>query len=188
MNKQLILASKSPRRQELLEKCNIPFISIPADIDETLTPGIPLTEAIKELSKRKASSILQQYPDAIVLGSDTIVTINDQVLGKPHSKQDAFAMLKQLQNQTHQVITGIAILSVKRVYTGVSVSNVTFAQMTDEEIMDYINTGEPMDKAGSYGIQGQGGCYVTKIQGDYYAIMGLPLNLVYEELKNINLY
>ena len=186
--KKIILASKSPRRKELLEKCNLPFVCEPADIDESLNQNLSLQEAIKELSYRKANAILANHPDCIVIGSDTIVTLNGKVLGKPANEKIAFEMLKSLQGNTHQVITGICILSKNRNFQDVVTSNVTFDSMSDEEILAYIQTGECLDKAGSYGIQGYGGRYITHIDGDYYAIMGLPLHIVYEELKHIGLY
>ena len=185
--KKIILASKSPRRKELLEKCNLSFVCEPADIDETLNQNLSLQEAVKELSYRKANAILKSHPDCIVIGSDTIVTLDGKVLGKPANEQIAFEMLKSLQGNTHQVITGICILSQNRNFQDVVTSNVTFDSMCNEEILAYIQTGECLDKAGSYGIQGYGGRYITHIDGDYYAIMGLPLHIVYEELKHMAL-
>lgn len=186
--KQLILASQSPRRKEILEKCNILFQCIPADIDETLPKDISLYKAVKELSFSKASAVLKQYPDAVVIGSDTIVAFNGIPLGKPKTRDKAFEMLKRIQGNTHEVITGLAFVSNQKTFKDVSVSKVTFASMTDEEINAYIDTGECYDKAGAYGIQGYGGRYITHIEGDFYSIMGLPLHLVYKELKNISLY
>lgn len=186
--KQLILASRSPRRKELLEKCEIPFLCDPADIDETLKEGLTIPEKIMDLSERKALAVWKRHPDSVVIGSDTAVVIHEKILGKPHDEKEAFAMLEELQGSTHQVVTGLCILSNRRKYQNVMVTDVTFAQMSDEEIRKYISTGECMDKAGAYGIQGYGGRYITGIHGDYYAVMGLPLNLVYEELKNYELY
>ncbi len=186
--KNIILASQSPRRKELLEKCGIPFTCIPADIDETLQKDLSLTKAVREISYLKAKAILEAHPDSIVIGSDTIVALQGVVLGKPKTKEKAFEMLKRLQGNTHEVITGIAIISQQRTFKDVSVSKVTFASMSDEEINEYIETGECFDKAGGYGIQGIGGRFISHIEGDYYSIMGLPLNIVYEELKNIGLY
>lgn len=186
--KKIILASQSPRRKELLEKCNVPFTIEPADIDEKLKTDVSLYDAIQDLSKRKAQAVFTNHPDCIVIGSDTIVTIHQEVLGKPHNKQEAFQMLKKLQGNTHEVITGIAFVSSSRIFTTYSASKVTFTPMNDEEINRYISTGECYDKAGAYGIQGYGGRYISHIDGDYYAIMGFPLHIVYEELKNIGLY
>lgn len=186
--KKLILASQSPRRKELLEKCGIAFTCIPADIDETLNEENPLEEEIQNLSYRKAQAILEIHKDALILGSDTIVTIDGKILGKPKDDQEAFTMLQALQGRTHHVLTGLCLLSNKKKYTDFSVSAVTFAPMTSQEIQEYIATGECKDKAGSYGIQGFGGKYISKIDGDYYAIMGLPLHKVYEALKDIENY
>ena len=181
--KQIILASQSPRRKELLEKCGYPFITEPADIDETLNPSLSLQGAIKDLAARKAEHIFEKHPDAIVIGSDTIVTIDDEVLGKPKDDAHAFTMLRKLQGRTHEVITGIAIFSNEEKWTDVSISKVTFSPMSDEEIKTYIATKECNDKAGAYAIQEYGGRYITHIEGDYYSIMGLPLSKVYGQLK-----
>lgn len=181
--KQIILASQSPRRKELLEKCGYPFITEPADIDETLNPSLSLQGAIKDLAARKAEHIFEKHPDAIVIGSDTIVTIENEVLGKPKDDAHAFTMLRKLQGRTHEVITGIAIFSNEEKWTDVSISKVTFSPMSDAEIKAYIATKECNDKAGAYAIQGYGGRYITHIEGNYYSIMGLPLSKVYEQLK-----
>lgn len=186
--KQLILASQSPRRKELLEKCGIPFLVEAADIDETLNPELPLEDAIQELSYRKAAAVLAHHPDAVVLGSDTIVVVDRTVLGKPENRREAEWMLRKLSGNTHQVITGICLLSSRREYRNVSVSDVTFMPLSEEEIRFYLESGEADDKAGAYGIQGLAGNYITSIRGDYYAIMGLPVSMVYAELKNINSY
>ncbi len=186
--KQLILASQSPRRKELLEKCQVPFLVEAADIDETMNPALDLEEAIQDLSFRKASAVLKNHPDSVVLGSDTIVVIDRTVLGKPKDRPDAERMLRMLSGRTHQVITGFCLLSAKREYRNVSVSDVTFAVLSDEEISAYLASGEADDKAGAYGIQGMAGNYITQIRGDYYAIMGLPVSMIYAELKNLFLY
>jgi len=186
--KKIILASKSPRRKELLEKCGIEFECMPMNIDESLNEGDTLEEKIRILSQRKASACLDAYPDAVVIGSDTIVTVDEKILGKPKNREEAKEMLRELSGRTHRVITGLCIISSARTYTDVSVSEVTFAPLSEEEIDAYTESGECDDKAGSYAIQGLGGKFITHISGDYYAIMGLPLNLVYEELKNIDLY
>lgn len=186
--KNLILASQSPRRKELLEKCGYPFICIPANIDETINFENNLENEIEDLAYKKAKFILNQFPNSIVIGSDTIVTIDGEVLGKPKDKNEAFIMLKKLQGKTHHVITGLCLLSSIKKYVNHSTSYVTFAPMSDKEINEYISTGECDDKAGAYAIQGYGGKYISKIDGDYYTIMGLPLNMVYNALKNIEDY
>lgn len=186
--KKLILASQSPRRRELLEKCGIPFVCEPADIDESIDDRNDLSDEIRRLSRRKAEAILRLHPESVVIGSDTIVAVNGKVLGKPADREDAAKMLKMLSGNTHQVITGLCIISSERVYQDVSVSHVTFAPLSKKEIEAYVSSGECDDKAGAYAIQGGAGKFITNIDGDYYAIMGLPLNLVYEELKNISDY
>ena len=186
--KKLILASKSPRRKELLEKCGIPFSVDAAEIDETLNPALPLSEAIMDLSVRKASAVLKRHPDAVVLGSDTIVVADGEILGKPKDREDAKRMLGELSDRTHQVITGFAFVSSEKVFRDVSVSDVTFSRLSEQEIEAYVSSGEADDKAGAYGIQGLAGKFITGISGDFYAIMGLPLSMVYQELKNIDSY
>ena len=186
--KKVILASQSPRRKELLEKCIDTFECIPADIDETMDLSNDPAEEVKKLSHRKAARILAEYPDAVVIGSDTVVAVNGKILGKPENHGDAARMLGMLSGRTHQVITGLCVLSGKQEFLDVSISDVTFAVMNEKEIAAYIATGECDDKAGAYGIQGYGGRYITGIKGDYYAIMGLPLNMVYEALKDLEKY
>lgn len=186
--KKLILASKSPRRKELLEKCGIPFSVDAAEIDETLNPALPLSEAIMDLSVCKASAVLERHPDAVVLGSDTIVVADGRILGKPKDRDEAKCMLGELSDRTHQVITGFAFVSSEKVFRDVSVSDVTFSRLSEQEIEAYVSSGEADDKAGAYGIQGLAGKFITGISGDFYAIMGLPLSMVYQELKNIDSY
>ncbi len=188
MSIPVILASKSPRRKELLEKCGIFFSCVPAEIEETLKDPSDLAGSLKDLSYRKARSVLQEHPGSLVIGSDTIVVCDGEVLGKPHDEQEAYEMLRKLSGRQHQVMTGLCFISSERTYTDVTVSDVYFQELTDEEIWDYIRSGECMDKAGAYGIQGLGGRFITSIRGDFYSIMGLPVNLVYNELKNIALY
>ncbi len=186
--KNIVLASQSPRRKELLQMCTSDFICDPADIDESIEESNPLPQEIENLSFRKAKEVLNRHPDSIVIGSDTTVAINGMPLGKPKDDEEAFQMLKLLENKTHQVITGLAIISTKRVFHTVSVVNVTFHHMSDEEIWEYIHTGECNDKAGSYAIQGYGSRYIKEISGDYFSVVGLPVHLVYQELKNRSLY
>ncbi len=186
--KQIILASQSPRRKELLEKCGVSFTVEAADIDEAMDLHNDLKEEIQKLAYRKAYAVLQKHPDAVVIGSDTIVVLNNEVLGKPADRNDAVRMLRELSGNTHQVITGVCITGSGKTFTDVSVSDVTFAQMTDEEITAYAESGEADDKAGAYGIQGLAARYITHIAGDYYSIMGLPVSMVYNELKNLSQY
>ncbi len=186
--KKIILASKSPRRKELLEKCGIAFACMPMDIDESLNEGETLEDKIRLLSRRKAQACLDTHPEAVVIGSDTIVTLDEKILGKPKNREDAKRMLRELSGRTHRVITGLAVISSRRCYTDVSVSEVTFAPLSEKEIEDYAASGECDDKAGAYAVQGLGGKFITRISGDYYAIMGLPLHLVYEQIKQLDSY
>lgn len=184
--RKLILASQSPRRKELLEKCGYSFDVIVADIDESIDSSLTLENAIQQLAYKKAKKIFDDYPDAIVIGSDTIVSINKKILGKPKDEQEAFNMLKLLSGKTHEVITGLTILTKEKTYNHVSVNKVTFYDLSDEEIYKYISTKEPMDKAGSYAIQGIASRYIKSIDGDYYAIVGLPVSVVYHILKELD--
>ena len=179
-----ILASKSPRRKQLMESLGIPFEIIVADIDETIDENNNLRKEIEKLSFLKAQKVFNDNSDALVIGADTIVVVNDTVLGKPKNEDDAFRMLKMLQNNKHEVITGVSILSKDRNETFSTVSEVFFSPMSDEEIKDYIKTKEPMDKAGAYAIQGIGSKFIKGISGDYYSIMGFPVNEIYNRLKN----
>ena len=188
MLKPLILASSSPRRQELLEKTGIPFTIDPADIDETIDLSHPIEEEIQRLAFRKAEAVFARHPEAIILGSDTVVYCQGKVLGKPKDAEDARRMLGMLSGHRHEVITGLCLLSDRRRYNTVSTAYVTFDVMSEEEIENYIASGEPFGKAGSYAIQGKASCFITGIEGDYYSIVGLPVHLVYEELKNRELY
>ena len=186
--KEIVLASQSPRRKELLEKLAVDFILDPSDADESINPNNDLKEEIKELAYKKAKVVLDRHPESVVIGSDTIVVINNEILGKPKDHEEAREMLKKLSNKTHEVITGLCILSSKKEYRDVSVAKVTFQELSDQEIEEYISTNECDDKAGAYAIQGYGARYITSIEGDYYTIMGLPVHMLYEELKNIEEY
>jgi len=182
MNK-LILASKSPRRKELLGMLNIPFDIVVADIDETIDYNNDLVKEIENLSYRKAKAVFDKYPDAIVIGSDTIVRINNEVLGKPKSKEDAKDMIRKLSNNTHDVVTGVTILSKDHEETFSSIASVTFYEVSEQEIEYYVNTCNLMDKAGAYAIQEDAGKFIKEIHGDYYTIVGLPIGEVYHRLK-----
>lgn len=180
---RLILASGSPRRKELLATLNIPFEVIVSEFDEKIDASKPLAEEIKRLSYGKAYSVYINNKDAVVIGADTIVTIDNKVLGKPKDKEDAERMLKKLSGSIHTVITGVTIISSEKCETFASSNKVYFDKLSDEEINEYINTLEPMDKAGAYAIQGLGSKFIKKIEGDYYAIVGLPINQIYKKLR-----
>ena len=178
-----ILASASPRRKELLEKIVPQYDCIPADIDETIPENISALDAPAYLSLKKARHIANVNRDSIVIGADTCVILGDKILGKPSSREDAFNMLKSLSGKTHLVITGCAIIKGEKEISFSEVTKVEFYPLTDEEIHDYIATGECDDKAGAYGIQGGGAVLVKGIRGDYFNVVGLPVARLSRELK-----
>ena len=180
---KIILASASPRRKEIMDLLNIPYEIKIADIDEKINKDNDLVKEIENISYLKALKIFKENKDTVVIGADTIVVVNNEILGKPKSKQEAKQMLEKLQNNFHHVITGVTILSSKQSETFSNVSKVIFNPITSEEIDEYINTNEPMDKAGAYAIQGLGAKFINSIEGDYYAIMGLPISELYKRLK-----
>ena len=178
--KRIILASKSPRRRELLSSLTDAFDVITENVDETLPIGIDIKAGTELLAIRKGRAVAEKEPCALVISSDTLVELDGIPLGKPADCEDAHRMLRSLSGRTHNVHTGVAVHFVGRVYSGVATSRVTFKSLSDEEIDEYIATGEPMDKAGSYGIQGIGGKFVERYDGDFDTIMGLSMVLVRE--------
>ncbi|RKN83857.1 Maf family protein [Paenibacillus ginsengarvi] len=233
----LILASGSPRRQELIRTLGLPYRVDAADVDESMPEGTPPDKLVERLSLRKAGTVgarSREEREAIVIGSDTVVVLDGIILGKPKDEQDAFDTLRRIAGRTHQVYTGLALLSVAagematwstmdgelaaggtdsgdkgsvirfgdtgvyRIWSrtqsgnpqamvGHTVSHVTFRPMSDDEIWAYVRTGEPLDKAGSYGVQGLGAVFIEKIEGDFYSVMGLPLSLLYQMLVRFGL-
>ena len=181
---QLILASQSPRRKELLGLFRIPFQIRVADIDETMDPDRPAAEEVARVSRAKAMAIPRQ-PRDVVVAADTIVVCGGQVLGKPKDKDDAYRMLRLLSGRDHQVMTGMTVLRGEQALTTTEITDIHFRQLTDREILGYIATGEPMDKAGSYGIQGGAALFAEKLHGDYYNVMGLPVCRLGQLLKQI---
>lgn len=180
---RIILASKSPRRKQLMDLLELPYEIIVADIDETINQDKDLRKEIERLSFLKALKVYNDNKDAIVIGADTIVVVNDKVLGKPKDEKMAKEMLSQLQNNKHTVITGVSIISSKMSETFSNVSEVYFNPMSEEEILNYIKTKEPMDKAGAYAIQGIGAKFINRINGDYYSIMGFPISEIYNRIQ-----
>lgn len=191
--KKIILASASPRRKELLEKAGVSFTIIPSTGEERITATEP-EEVVKELSYQKAQSVAEKLEDETILedgimiiGSDTIVSFEGQILGKPVNEEDAVNTLRKLQHNTHQVYTGVTLLRrEKGIWNPLIFSertDVTFYPVSEEEILSYVKTGEPMDKAGSYGIQGSFGVYVKGICGDYSNVVGLPVARLFYEMK-----
>ena len=169
----VVLASQSPRRRELLTLVGIAHQVRPADIDETYLPGEQPAAHAERLARGKAAAIHQ--PDAVVIGSDTIVVVDGDVLGKPKDESDAARMLRRLSGRSHVVITAVAIAWKDRLESAIEEVTVTFHDLSDADITAYIATREPMDKAGAYGIQGFGATIVRSVDGDYFAVMGLPL-------------
>ena len=183
-DKLLILASQSPRRKYLLEQAGLDFSIIPSDIDESVVPLEAPVDYVRKLAEIKADDIADSYPYNWVLGADTIVLIDDEILGKPESKAGALAMLQKLNGRTHQVYTGYSLIckSKNRVISKTIITDVLFKTLTDHELEWYINTPEPFDKAGSYAIQGLGTFLVKSISGSYTNVVGLPVCEVIETL------
>jgi septum formation protein len=171
----VILASQSPRRRELLTLVGIPHTVRPADIDEAYLPGEEPAAHAERLAREKAAVIARDEPDAVVIGSDTIVVVDGEVLGKPRDEQHAAEMLARLSGRSHIVMTAVAVMWRGVELSAVEEVGVTFHPLDAETVVAYIATGEPMDKAGAYGIQGYGATIVKRVDGDYFAVMGLPL-------------
>lgn len=201
---QIILASASPRRRELLEQIGISFEICPAKGEEIITKTLP-DEVVSELSAQKArevAAMLKQYgkqhkdlmtpQDIMVLGADTVVSVDNQILGKPKDEADAVRMLSLLSGRSHEVYTGVTLVLMSKSgkvgeHTFFEKTAVTMRKMSEEEIERYIATGEPMDKAGAYGIQGKCAIYIDKIEGDYNNVVGLPVAAIYRELKGLGI-
>jgi septum formation protein len=171
----VILASQSPRRRELLSLIGIAHDVRPADIDETVWPGEQPVPHCERLARGKAHTLAVQYPDAVVIGSDTLVVVDGAILGKPRDRADAIAMLERLSGRDHAVHTAVAVAHRGDTRSAVETVAVKFGTLTRAQIEAYVDSGEPMDKAGGYGIQGLGATLVERIDGDFFAVMGLPL-------------
>jgi septum formation protein len=199
----LVLASASPRRQELLRNAGIPFTTQPADVDETPLPGESARTCAERLAKEKALKISHHHPDAHVLGADTVVVVDDQILNKPVDVEDAVRMLRLLSARIHQVITGVCVVNPvpgpqrpvpakapdptpyavltaddRQLLIASETTSVTMSEISEAEIREYVPTGEPMDKAGAYAIQGRASRWIPRIEGDYSNVVGLPVALV----------
>jgi septum formation protein len=181
---ELILASQSPRRKELLGLFHIPFAVRVADIDETMDETKPPFDEVARVSRLKAEAIVRQEDD-VVIAADTIVVCEGKVLGKPRTEEDAKAMLALLSGRDHQVMTGMTVLRGETALTCTEVTDIHFRELSDAEIRAYIATGEPMDKAGAYGIQGGAALFAEKMVGDYYNVMGLPVCRLGMLLRNL---
>jgi septum formation protein len=172
---KVVLASSSPRRRDLLNLIGIKHEVRPANIDETMRPREVPRRHAERLAREKASKVAVRDPDLITIGADTVVVINRKVLGKPADVADAARMLGMLSGREHTVITAVAVARGKKLRSAIEEVHVKFRRLRDDEIEAYIATGEPMDKAGAYGIQGFGATIVERVEGDYFAVMGLPL-------------
>jgi len=186
---RLILASASSRRQELLQKAGVAFTVVPSDIPETVQVGETPEEYVLRVAAEKALDVARKYPDTWVLGADTIVEIDGEVLGKPRDQADGQRMLRLLSGRTHQVITAFVLLDEEnqvRAKQMVS-SSVTFKSLSDTQIHEYLATGEPFDKAGAYAVQGLGASLVERIEGSYTNVVGLPIDEVLTALRTVGL-
>lgn len=180
--KQLILASASPRRREILDRLGITYTVCPAQNEAEADPSLTAEEAILQVARSKAEDVAKEHPRECVLGADTAVVIDGVILGKPQSEEDAKAMLRRLSGRTHHVITAVWVCGDGFDRGFADVAEVEFYPMSEKDIDDYVATKEPMDKAGSYGIQGFGARYIRGMNGDFYTVMGLPAGRLYRFL------
>lgn len=181
---ELILASQSPRRRELLGLFHLPFAIRVADIDETMDETASAYEEVARVSREKALAV-SRGADDVVIAADTIVVCQGKVLGKPHSPEEAVQMLSLLSGRDHQVMTGMTVLRGEKVLSSTEVTDIHFRELSQKEISAYVATGEPMDKAGAYGIQGGAALFAEKMVGDYYNVMGLPVCKLHRMLSEI---
>lgn len=198
--KQIVLGSASPRRRELLQQIGLPFTIITSECEEKITSTVP-AEVVQELSLLKAKDVFSKIGSGaysamnrekvLVIGADTIVALEDEILGKPHSKENAISMLNHLQGKIHQVYTSVSFIWEEngqvQNHTFFEVTDVEVLPMTEEEIAYYVSLNTCMDKAGAYGIQNEFACFVKGIKGDYNTVVGLPVGRVYQELKQLSL-
>src|SRR6266550_2604001 len=186
---KLILASRSPRRAEILRAAGWPFTPVAADIDESVHEGEDAVSYVKRLALTKAQTVAREFNEGLVLGADTTVLVEGEMLGQPRHDNDARRMLKLLSGKWHEVLTGVALLRAdepRQRLLDHETTRVRFARLSDEEIEWYVATGEARGKAGAYGIQGPAALFVAEIQGDYFNVVGLPVRLVYELVRSQN--
>jgi septum formation protein len=183
MCSMLVLASASPRRQELLRSAGICFEVQAARIDEAPLPGESAKSCAERLAREKALAVAKEHPRDVVLGADTVVVVDGQVLGKPLDSADAARMLRMLSEREHQVITGVCVVANGKSQVASETTAVTMSEISENEIADYVATGEPMDKAGAYAIQGVASRWIPRIEGDYSNVVGLPVALVWRMLR-----
>lgn len=182
----IILASGSPRRDEILTKFNVEHKIIASNCEEVVEENLTPVEVVKSLSKQKAIDVYNNNKDYVVLGADTIVTINGEILGKPKDEADAIRMFRLLEGKTHDVVTGVTIISSKKSITFSVTTKVIFKPMTDALILEYINNDYVYDKAGAYAIQSKHATFIDHFEGSYYNVMGLPIEEVLEKLKEFD--
>lgn len=178
----IILASSSPRRRELLSMIGLDFTIVTSGEEEIQPHGLPPAEFVKTLALQKAQPVADLHPNDCVIGADTIVFLEGDILGKPHTPEVAKAYLTRMQGKSHVVFTGVAVLKDGNADVRHCETKVTFASMTEQEIDTYVATGEPLDKAGAYGVQGPGGIFVERVEGNYFNVIGLPLPMLYKML------
>jgi septum formation protein len=183
----IVLASSSPRRHQLLEMLGMVHVVDPPDINEEVVPGEPAEALAVRLAREKAATVAERHPGQVVLSADTLVVLGAEILGKPSSPSDAAAMLRRLAGNEHRVVTAVAVAKDGGVWDRCDVTRVWFRPLSEEIIEAYVATGESLDKAGSYGVQGYGAVLVDRIEGDYFGVMGLPLRLVVELLEELGL-
>lgn len=188
-NKPIILASESPRRQELLSMLGVPFEVTKSNVleNEEEIASLSLTEYAKVLAVRKAEAVAENHPEAAVIGADTIVGLETKILPKPRNTEEAKRFLQKLSGQTHVVVTAVAVATAGKVVAFAHETKVAFFELDDALIDAYIATGDPLDKAGAYGIQSGGAFFVKEIQGDYYAVMGLPIAMLRRQLQSLGI-
>jgi septum formation protein len=185
----IVLASASPRRRELLALTGLSFTVDPSSYEEELVPGVKPRLLARRLSSEKAKAVAKKYRNALIIAADTFIVYRDSLMGKPHTEKEAFRMLGILNGRQHSVITGFTIIDTE---TGKTVSKsvetkVWFRKLTEQELASYVRTGEPLDKAGAYAIQGRGSLIVEKIEGDYFNVIGLPLSSLADALKKFGI-
>ncbi len=178
----IVLASGSPRRKQLLEMLRIPFRIIPPDVDEHVLAGEQADAYVTRLSRAKAQAVVARAPGEVILAADTTVALRGRIFEKPTSPQHAMEMLEQLQGQTHKVLTAVAVAENGRLEQALDVTRVTFRRADRATIEEYVATGEPLDKAGAYAIQGLGAPLIERVEGDFFGVMGLPLRLALDLL------
>ncbi|HOA77904.1 MAG: Maf family protein [Bacilli bacterium] len=182
---KVVLASQSPRRRELMRRLGFDYITATADVNEDNNNRVVPREYARETALKKAEAVMPKHPDSLVVAADTIVALDERILGKPRSNEEAKEMLALLSGRHHFVYTGVALGFRGVCRSFVEKTKVFVSELSPDEIAEYIRTGEPFDKAGAYGIQGAFGKFIRRIEGDYYNVMGLPINRLYREIKKI---